>query len=50
MVAKNSPWRLGNFQLVLILAVVEVYLQEVNNCFTFKFKKYQQDKKTPVGK
>ena len=28
MVAKTSPWRLGNFQLVLILAVVEVYLQE----------------------
>ena len=28
MVAKNSPWRLGNVQLVLIVAVVEVYLQE----------------------
>ena len=28
MVAKNSPWRLGNVQLVLIIAVVEVYLQE----------------------
>ena len=28
MVTKNSPWRLGNFQLVLILAVVEVYLPE----------------------
>ena len=25
---KNSPWRLGNVQLVLIVAVVEVYLQE----------------------
>ena len=28
MVAKNSLWRLGNVQLVLIVAVVEVYLQE----------------------
>ena len=28
MVAKNSPWRLGNVQLVLIVAVVEVYLKE----------------------
>ena len=28
MIAKNSPWRLGNVQLVLIVAVVEVYLQE----------------------
>ena len=28
MVAKNSPWRLGNVQVVLIVAVVEVYLQE----------------------
>ena len=28
MVAKNSPWRLENVQLVLIVAVVEVYLQE----------------------
>ena len=28
MVAKNSPWRHGNVQLVLIVAVVEVYLQE----------------------
>ena len=28
MVAKNSPWRLGNVQIVLIVAVVEVYLQE----------------------
>ena len=28
MVAKNSPWRLGNVQLILIVAVVEVYLQE----------------------
>ena len=28
MVAKNSPWQLGNVQLVLIVAVVEVYLQE----------------------
>ena len=26
--AKNSPWWLGNVQLVLIVAVVEVYLQE----------------------
>ena len=25
MVAKNSPWRLGNVQRVLIVAVVEVY-------------------------
>ena len=28
MVAKNSPWRLGNVQLVLIIAVVELYLDE----------------------
>ena len=28
MVAENSPWRLGNVQLVLMVAVVEVYLQE----------------------
>ena len=28
MVAKNSPWQLRNVQLVLIVAVVEVYLQE----------------------
>ena len=28
MVAKNSPWRLGNVQRVLIVAVVEVYLQD----------------------
>ena len=25
MVAKTSPWRLGNVQLVLIVAVVKVY-------------------------
>ena len=28
MVAKNSPRRLGNVQLVLIVAVAEVYLQD----------------------
>ena len=28
MVAKNSPWWLGNDQLVLIVPVVEVYLQD----------------------
>ena len=28
MFAKNSPWRLGNVQLVLIIAVVELYLDE----------------------
>ena len=28
MVAKNFPWQLGNVQLVLIVDVVEVYLQE----------------------
>ena len=28
MVAKNSPWRLGNVEVVLIVALVEVYLQE----------------------
>ena len=37
MVAKNSSWRLGNVQLVLIVAVVEVYLQE--DSFHFYIKK-----------
>ena len=37
MVAKNSPWRLRNVQLVLIVAVVEVYLQE--DSFHFYIKK-----------
>ena len=43
MVTKNSPWRLGNFQLVLILAVVEVYLQE--DSFHFLFKKISAGQK-----
>ena len=43
MVAKNSPWRLGNFQLVLILAVVEVYLQE--DSFHFLIKKISAGQK-----
>ena len=43
MVAKTSPWRLGNVQLVLIVAVVKVYLQK--DSFHFKLNKYQQDKK-----
>ena len=37
MVAKNYPWRLRNVQVVLIVAVVEVYLQE--DSFHFKIKK-----------
>ena len=43
MVAKNSPWRLGNVQLVLIVAVVEVYLQE--DLFHFKIKKISAGRK-----
>ena len=35
--AKNFPWWLGNVQLVLIVAVVEVYLQE--DSFHFYIKK-----------
>ena len=49
MVAKTSPWQLGNMQLVLIIAVVKVYLQE--DLFTFKLNKYHRTKSaTPVGK
>ena len=43
MVAKTSPWRLGNVQLVLIVTVVKLGIRKIH--FTFKLNKYQQDKK-----
>ena len=47
----KAPWRLGNIQLVLIIAVVEVFLQE--DSFHFELKNISGTKstcKTPVGK
>ena len=46
MVAKNSLWQLGNVQLVLIVAVVEVYLQEDSFHLYIRWTKSM----TPVGK